>query len=360
MTPTADPAAERSGHDRDPATSSSGGVASGRSRLHYLARLALTVVILLGLFTILGTDDLPSVISSVGLAPFLASALINIGASIVLPAIVSRISVRRTGLDLGLGQLIVINFTVRFYTLILPRAAATGMRWLKYRAAGTGGEAAALVVLEKLVQIFVYAISAALFVAVESATLGRATGPLLLLASLLILPSGVGLAAVFTNRLDGVLRRFAFAARLPWVGRGVKLVTSAVVTQRGMRLRQILSIGGWSLVGYTLFVLAAAVIATELDIGISLAALAWIRGLVFLGTLIPVTIAGTGVREVGFVGFLSLYDVPDATALGFALVLLGVQISIGAIGGLIELGGWIGRRGRVSQGRPVPTSKETV
>lgn len=361
MMPTVEPTAGPTGDGADlPGSTPTRHGGGTRSRLRYAARLALTVVILAGLFTMLGTDDLSDVIGRVGIVPFLVSGLINIGASIVLPAVVSRVSVRRTGLDLGLGKLVVINFTIRFYTLILPRAAATGMRWLKYRAAGTGGEAAALVVLEKLVQIFIYAISAALFVALEAATLDSATGPLLLIAALLIVPSGIGLAAVFTDRLDSVLGLFTFATRIPVVGRAAEVVASAVVTQRGMRVRQLLSIGGWSVIGYALFVLSAAVIASELDVGVSLVALAWIRGLVFLGTLIPITIAGAGVREAGFVGFLRLYDVPDATALGFALVLLGVQIAIGAVGGLIELAGWIKRRDRGSNDPTMSTSKEAV
>lgn len=312
--------------------------------LGYAGRVALTLLILIGLISILGDDRLPEVISEVSLAAFVASLLLNLVASIVLPAVVSFVSAKRTALSIGVGRFVLINLTIRFYTLILPRASATGVRWLKYRAAGTGADAAALVVLEKLVQIFTYAALAAVFMLVERSALGSAAPAVLLVAALLVLVSGVGLIALLTDRIDPALAKLGFVTRIPWIGQLFERLTSAVIAQRGRPPRQVVSLILWSALGYAFFVASAWVIAEELGIAVSLAALAWIRGLVFLGTLIPITIAGAGIREAGFVGFLSIYDVDQSTALGFALALLGVQIAIGAIGGLLELASSLGEK----------------
>jgi len=305
----------------------------------YAIRAALTLVILGGLITILGDERLPGIVAEVAIGAFVASFLLNVIASIVLPAVVSYLSAKRTEVEIGLMRFVVINFTIRFYTLILPRASATGVRWLKYRKAGSGAAAAALVVLEKLVQVFTYAVVAATFVFIERDALGGAGPAVVAIAAALVLASGVGLAALFTDRIDPLLRPLGFITRLPLIGPLAERVVSAVVSQRGWPPREIAALAGWSAVGYGFFVASAWVIADQLAIDVSVPALAWIRGLVFLGTLIPITIAGAGIREAGFVGFLSIYGVDKSTALGFALALFGVQIAIGTVGGLLELTG---------------------
>ena len=287
-----------------------------RPWLGYALRAALTLLILGGLIVILGDERLPE---------------------IVLPAVVSYVSAKRTEMQIGLRQFIGINFTIRFYTLILPRASATGVRWLKYRKAGTGPAAAALVVLEKLVQIFTYAAVAAMFVFAERGSLGSAAPAVVAVAAALVLASGAGLVALLTDRIDPLLQPFGFVTRIPLVGRLIERLVAAVVAQRGRPARDIAALAGWSVIGYGFFVASAWVIADQLALDVSVSALAWIRGLVFLGTLIPITIAGAGIREAGFVGFLSIYEVDRSTALGFALALFGVQIAIGFLGGLLEL-----------------------
>ncbi|MBT8248297.1 MAG: flippase-like domain-containing protein [Acidimicrobiia bacterium] len=314
------------------------------SRLGYLARAALTLNILVGLISVLGDDRLPEIILQVSLAAFLVSMALNIVASIVLPAVVSFVSAKQTSVSMSLVMFIVINFTIRFYTLILPRASATAVRWFKYRAAGTGASAATLVVLEKVVQVFSYGAIAALFMVVERQALGRAAPVVLTIAAGLVLISGIGLIALFTDRIDFALARLGFVTRIPWIGTTIHRLIDAVVSQRGRPPWQVVSLIFWNALGYAFFVASAWVIAHEFGIAVSVSALAWIRGLVFLGTLIPITIAGAGIREAGFVGFLSSYGVDESTALAFALALLGVQMAIGAIGGLLELASSISKK----------------
>ena len=132
--------------------------------------------------------------------------------------------------------------------------------------------------------------------------------------------------------------------RIAWIGPLIDRLVAAVISQRGRPPWQVVSLTFWNALGYAFFVASAWVIAHEFGIAVSVAALAWIRGLVFLGTLIPITIAGAGIREAGFVGFLSIYGVDESTALAFALALLGVQMAIGAVGGLLELASYVSKK----------------
>ena len=303
----------------------------------YLLRLLLTAVILFGLFSIADFGSLRTVLSQVSLVAFVGAALLHVAGSIVIPAVVSRLSTRRTPLQLSLARLVAINLSIRFYSMVLPRASATGVRWLKYKKAGGGGHAAALVVLEKLVQVFVYSGTAMVFIILEASKIGQEFVPILVLELGVMSAAGVGLFAVFSDRLDPILSRFTFVQAIPWLDQRLQQIATAVKAQRGRPLSDVIKLGCWSLAGYVFFVLSAWVVVQDLGIELTLVGTAWIRGVVFLGTLIPFTIAGAGIREAGFVGFTSFYGIDASVALGLALALLGLQIAIGAVGGLLEL-----------------------
>ena len=49
-----------------------------------------------------------------------------------------------------------------------------------------------------------------------------------------------------------------------------------------------------------------------------------------MATLVPITIAGVGVREAGFIGFLGIYGISAADALAFSLTNFGLQLAIAA------------------------------
>ncbi len=318
-------------------------IAAPKNRwVQYGLRLALTVVILVGLVAIADVDTLGSVLGRVGLGAFVLATLLHIAGSIVVPAVVSHRSIHGTPLDLSLRQLVLINFSIRFYTMVLPRATATGVRWVKYRSAGGGSHAAALVVLEKLVQVFVYSVIAIIFMIVDFGRFGGEFVPLLLVPLGAAVATGIGLIAVFTARLDPLLSRWTLTRRMPAVDRRLGQIASAVKSQRGRSITEAAALGGWSTLGFIFFVASAWIVVRDLNILLPLVGLIWIRGVVFLGTLFPLTIAGAGVREAGFVGFTHFYGIDSATALGLALSLLGLQIAIGAVGGLVELTGQFG------------------
>ena len=78
------------------------------------------------------------------------------------------------------------------------------------------------------------------------------------------------------------------------------------------------------------------VFVLALDIEIGILTVAWIRSVVALIALIPISIAGLGVREVTFVVALAQYGVPAESALVLSLLLFARTVVFGLAGGLIE------------------------
>jgi hypothetical protein len=60
-------------------------------------------------------------------------------------------------------------------------------------------------------------------------------------------------------------------------------------------------------------------------------------GLISLLVFLPISISGIGVRELGFVGVLRLFEIDISTALTLSLLVFSLQIVGAAIGALFEL-----------------------
>jgi hypothetical protein len=66
-------------------------------------------------------------------------------------------------------------------------------------------------------------------------------------------------------------------------------------------------------------------------------ALTWIVACVSLVHLLPISLAGLGIREAAYAGLLEQYGVPLASGLAVSLAVFGVILAQALIGGLVEL-----------------------
>ena len=306
---------------------------------------------------------LPRILALLPVGAFALAFVLNLVGSIVVPAIQTRVALRATRLELGTLELVAINLMVRFYILVLPRPAAVGIRWWAYRGGGGGGggnDAAALMVFERMTQGVVMTGALVVLLGVERGGL-PVTSDALWVAALGLF--GVALAG-FVSFL------WTPAATLPrWILERPRLPSGirdraarfleAVEAYPRLPTWRVLVILGLSVVYFVLFVASFWVLVRAIGVELSFVAVAWIRALVFFLTLVPVTIAGLGVREAGLVALLRLYKVPEEEALAAALAALGVQLVIGLLGAGVAI--WRQWRGRdpdmdvrVSPSRPAP------
>jgi hypothetical protein len=94
---------------------------------------------------------------------------------------------------------------------------------------------------------------------------------------------------------------------------------------------------GWSLLAHLLGTLEYLALARSLDLELGFAALGWIRAVMLLATLVPITISGLGLREGAAVLVLPAYGVGPDAALAFSLLVFAVgHVALGLAGGLLE------------------------
>lgn len=100
-----------------------------------------------------------------------------------------------------------------------------------------------------------------------------------------------------------------------------------------------------SLLAHLCGCLAYYAIATGIGLDLSFLSICWIRSGLILSVMIPVSVAGLGVREITAIGLLVPLGFGEAQAIGFSiLIFLGTAVMPGLVGGLSELLGTTGRR----------------
>ena len=92
----------------------------------------------------------------------------------------------------------------------------------------------------------------------------------------------------------------------------------------------VIGILAWiGIASFVCFARALRIAAPAVDLG-------WVRAALDLVLILPISIAGLGVRDASVVAMLSHLGVPSAAALAFSFLLLARTLSVALLGGLVE------------------------
>ena len=136
------------------------------------------------------------------------------------------------------------------------------------------------------------------------------------------------------DRLDNVTSNES-SSKLHRFGVGISKAFSNYSTAGG---GEVLIVLATSLLAHLCGCLAYYAIATSMDLDISFLSICWIRSGMILSTMIPVSVAGLGLREITTIVLLVPLGFGEAQAVGFSmLIFLATPVIIGLFGGLGEL-----------------------
>lgn len=259
------------------------------------------------------------------------------------------------GVHFSVWQVFGINVISIFYGLVLPSSLAGGaVRWYHFSSPeGKHAQALAAMIFSRGVEIvtmlgfgvvFWFAAKTEGSSAPIFATLAVALAAMVSIVLLLVSDAQHAL-------VSAAMARFARARRLR---NGIRSV-SACLAEFGHH--------GW---GHQLRFLAVCIIrnafavaaflsfARAIGVGTPAADLGWVRSATDLLLILPISVAGVGVRDASLVALLAPLGVAPSLALAFAFVLLGVTVLISIAGGLVEalrifLGVAPGLRGRTGE-----------
>ncbi|MFC2036605.1 lysylphosphatidylglycerol synthase transmembrane domain-containing protein [Chloroflexota bacterium] len=154
------------------------------------------------------------------------------------------------------------------------------------------------------------------------------------------------------RKVSNLGRSIFFKLRVPhWVLEKARLVYASITAFQILSYRAMVAVLLLSLATNLLAILVVYLLALAVGIKQPVFVFGWIRSVVSLIQLLPVSVAGLGVREATLVLLLEDYGVPGAQALSLSLLLFAVSVTAGLLGGILETWDLVARR----SGRPHST-----
>lgn len=299
----------------------------GRTRriVKRVLRYVVAIVVLVLLFTAV---DFGEVWRSLAQAQ-IGWLLVACACSILLQAVIAvrlRLLTDAQGLTLSTWTLFEINLATMFYGLFLPGGNFAGLAVRFFRLGNEGGNIAAAGValfIDRIVATISLCLVGSVFWLLERP---RGTLPIFLVMA----GSTVAL----------LLLCWAITADWPLPDRLARLTTRLRLAMQRWRSMPARAHSGVMLLGMLSHVVGIVVFVAltwSLGIDVGFVSLGWVRSAVILATMIPISVAGLGLREGAMIAMLAAYGIDQPQALAMSLLVLGVvSVLPGLIGGAFE------------------------
>ena len=241
-------------------------------------------------------------------------------------------------------QTLAINLAAYFYNLFLPiggvGVAALRLQRLSQRTRGRYTAALTAMVCDRLAAIAAVGfIGLVCWIADPHA---KPVGGLLVLLGgltaigLLVAPRAVPL------QVRHFVREFRAGGSGTWWSAALLRLSTALGSVARLSPAALASIFGISILAQLPGIVVFAVLGQGLGLPVSLVAMGWIRSVVVLITVIPLSIGGLGVREGALVFTLAAFGVPAHDALALSILIFATTIlAPGLAGGLLEGVRWL-------------------
>lgn len=273
-------------------------------------------------------DTLRRVPASPLVVAFAASLCLNL-----LVAYRLRLLAAPQGIHVSTPHALRINLATSFYALFLPGGNVTGIAVRFYKLSRAGGQPAG-----------------GLLTLVYDRALGTAGLGLIGLIGLALDPREAPPAAVAVLVLG---MASAVAVAVPWLvparlraalrgrarrGSGSHRMGEMLASVGAARLlgpRRLIALLVLSVVAQLPGIASFAVLAQALGVDASVPALDWVRSVVLLVTLIPITFAGFGVREAAILFLLRFSGAPEQSLLALSLLVFAVTVLAPGLVGVV-------------------------
>ncbi len=252
----------------------------------------------------------------------------------------TRILTARQGLTLSVHDIFRISAVTSFYKLILPGGVGGGViRWYKLaRHDNKPMEAFNVIMYDRVIGTMTMALLALLFVALDPMFMAH---PYAVPAALVLLLSLIAPILFWAVAFNGRWSRWIYGRLPAFVPFRVReyLQKLAVSADRfsGLNAKTHVRIWVWTIASRFMTLYFYYLFAQALELDLSFAAIAWVRTVVYMLILIPISFSGLGVREGALLLMLAPYGIVPESAVAFSMLSFIAILIMGAWGGAYEL-----------------------
>ena len=260
-------------------------------------------------------------------------------------AAMNRVALRPLKMPLTVLQILKILFQIRFFALFLPGGSNFFVKWYKFSKPGKQpAQALALMLYSRVLHLF-----ALLFLAMMGVWCDRLFPwpPVRWLMLAVFILTTLVLIALMSRTLLAII---VPALRVPWQALPVPAFARAKLEKLGMFSTAFQHFTKREAAGVLLFAVGGNFfetvqhffIAQAVGLDLSLFTFMWLRGIMVLCGILPISLSGLGLREASLVAVLIHYGVAEPDALAYSLLFYGMfLLGKGLIGGGAELWDWL-------------------
>lgn len=312
--------------------------AAGRRRKKWLmkiARLLVAAAILVYLFTHIQFGQVVDAILAADPVNILAAMAVAMLACLVIAHRLKRLTDAH-GLTLSTLQVFEVDLTTKFFGLFLPGGNVSGIavRFYKLSAAQQHFSGAAVSLVIDRIAATATLCAVGIFFWALAAPAGSWPIAMLMAAGLL-----VGLVALLLMLTHTKLPVVSAIER--WLvargGRKLAKIHNAILDARSLPRSTLLIVVLLAVITHLLGVGTYTLLAHAVGFDLSFSTVGYVRAGMILTTMIPISVAGLGLREGAAVALLSSYGVAGDSSVAFSLLAFAVTLLLpGMIGGLLE------------------------
>ena len=302
-----------------------------------LLRLAITISLLALVLSRVDWGEFRRVGADVPLQLLLAGYFLNLG-MVALNTWRWRVLVRPLGVPVGFFRLASYYFVCMFFNNFMPTSIGGDVMRVLDLARHTGKRSAAMasILVERLLGLYVLLpVSVAAFLLLYPILPERRSffiaelvmAALFFAGTLMIRKKNLQRIEPLLRPVEPLLARFDVRRRASELYEYL----GAYKNRRGAVLAALLL----SLLSRSVWIVSCRVFAAALGIELSLTHFFLLMPLVEVGRMLPLSLAGVGIREGVMLLVLRLFGVSDTKAVFLALLIYGIFILNGLIGGLI-------------------------
>lgn len=304
----------------------------------FLLRLAISAAILIVVLLGVELSEVAAALQEVRLPAYAVSLAVAICGALII-SLKYYLMAESTGVHAPFHRVVAINFIARFYGLLVPSGAGQGaVRWYKMTKDRNGkAYFLAASVFERLLFLttalaFVVVLLYSLPLPEPVIELRDRLAPVFAAVGALLL---AGFAYFFVPGANRRLR--AFFARLPLLKKqrildGLERLTISQLSGGRIALLALLSVA-WQVV----YIGRVSLLFVAVGEPMAFLQVAWIASLVFLLQVLPVSVAGLGVREGAYVYIFSLYALPENLGFLLGMLFFTHMLVFAAIGGILNV-----------------------
>ena len=248
-----------------------------------------------------------------------------------------RLLTRKQGIRLGSGKLLEINLATNFYRLFIPGGTLASMAVRTYKLSRADNKttgAVASIVFDRIATTITLCLVGIGFWFLDRPATGGATN----LSMIVVMGGLLAIYGVlFRKEATGVLTVIADSIPLESVSRKIQSQLHSLAKYHDLTFREMFYIFVLSLTQHLLGVLVFHLLGASLEIPINLVTWGWLRSAVLIATMVPISVAGIGIREGAFLYLLKPYGVLGDESLALSLLVFAVTVLLSAlVGGVLE------------------------